>query len=253
MVTQKDIILTVLIPVFNEGINLKVMLKFLKAILEMPHEILVVYDFPEDDSIPVATAMKKYYSQIRLVHNNLGKGVTNAIKKGLTEAQGKFTLILTADDSGPLMTIDDMIGLMEQGCDIVNCTRYAYGGRVYGGSLIARQLSRIANKLFFVFGPRTLTDYTMGVKMLRTSKFKDMEFTSCKGWSVAFEIAIKSHLRNFKLGEIPIISINRFYGGESSFSLKSWMFEYMQWFVFGIQELNRFKKKKMEVIRPYQT
>lgn len=247
---MKDkIILTVLIPVFNEGVNLKIMLKFLKAVIDFPHEILIVYDFPEDDSIPVVKEVKKNYREVRLIYNKLGKGVSKAIKSGLENALGEYTLILTADDSGPLLSIESMITLMEQGCDLINCTRYAYGGRVYGGSFIARNLSRIANKLFFSFGPKTITDATNGIKMLRTSKFKDLDFEAKAGWSIGFEIAIKSHILGMKIGEIPIISINRFYGGESSFSLKPWLIEYVKWFIFGIKELNRFKTKKIKILR----
>ena len=36
--------LSILIPVLNEGINIKIMLKILKATIEIPHEVLVIYD-----------------------------------------------------------------------------------------------------------------------------------------------------------------------------------------------------------------
>ncbi|MBI3318968.1 MAG: glycosyltransferase, partial [Candidatus Omnitrophica bacterium] len=50
--------LTILMPVRNEGVNLPVVLKILSAVVEVPHEILVVYDEPDDDSIPVVQSLQ---------------------------------------------------------------------------------------------------------------------------------------------------------------------------------------------------
>lgn len=45
--------LTILLPVRNEGLNLKIMLQILRAVVEESHEVLVVVDNAEDESIPV--------------------------------------------------------------------------------------------------------------------------------------------------------------------------------------------------------
>ena len=37
------------------------------------------------------------------------------------------------------------------------------------------------------------------------------------GWAVAFEMGIKAQLAGLKLGEVPIVSIDRLYGGKSTF------------------------------------
>ena len=41
--------LTILMPVRNEGINLRIMLKILSAIVEVPYEVLIVHDTAEDE------------------------------------------------------------------------------------------------------------------------------------------------------------------------------------------------------------
>src|SRR5437667_9021117 len=139
--------LSILLPVRNEGINLKIMLKILRADLEIPHEVLVICDQLDDTSIPVVKAMQEY-PNLRLIHNQLGRGVTNAIRAGVQAAHGEYVLIIAADEVGQVMAIEDMLALMEDGCDFVSCTRYAYGGRRLGGSVIGQVLSRIANRLF---------------------------------------------------------------------------------------------------------
>lgn len=240
--------LSILMPVLNEGINLRIMLKILKATIEIPHEVLVVYDGLDDDSIPVVKEMQKSYPSLRPIHNTLGRGIPNAIKSGVKAAKGQYVLIIAADDIGPIFAIDDMIYLMDEGCGIVSATRYAYGGKVLGGSIVGRILSRTANKLFHIISRSDLTDLTFGVKMFRPFIFNKIRLESKPvGWAVAFEIGIKSQLANLKHGEVPIISINRFYGGKSSFKLGPWVVEYSKWFIWGIWQLFKSGKVRNKV------
>ena len=85
------------------------------------------------------------------MHNTRGRGILNALRAGVEAAQGKYVLIFAADEVGPVLAIDDMIALMDAGCEFVSCTRYAHGGRRLGGSWIGGVLSRLANRLFRAF------------------------------------------------------------------------------------------------------
>ena len=78
-VEQPQPVLSILLPVRNEGVNLKIMLKILRATLDVPHEVLVVHDTADDDTIPVVEEMRQQYINTRAVHNTLGRGVINAI------------------------------------------------------------------------------------------------------------------------------------------------------------------------------
>ncbi len=57
--------LSILLPVRNEGINLGIMLKILRAVMDEPHEVLVVYDSPDDNSIGVVDEVRKIYPELR--------------------------------------------------------------------------------------------------------------------------------------------------------------------------------------------
>jgi dolichol-phosphate mannosyltransferase len=231
--------LSILMPVLNEGINLKIMLKILRATIEIPHEVVIVYDSLDDDSIPVIESMQKNsYPNLRGIHNQRGRGVANAIKSGVDAARGEYILVIAADDIGPVLAVDDMVSLMGEGCDLISATRYAHGGRLLGGYFISRFLSRIANRLFYFLSGSALTDSTIGIKMFRRSIFNHIKLEAKPiGWAVAFELAIKSQLAGLRLGEVPIISINRFYGGKSSFKLGPWVIEYSKWFLWGLWNL----------------
>ena len=76
-------LVSIIIPVRNEGPNLRISLRVLAALVEVPYEVLLVYDFPEDSSVPVVDELKKDYPQFKLVLNVKGIGVSNALLTGI--------------------------------------------------------------------------------------------------------------------------------------------------------------------------
>ncbi len=230
--------LSILMPVRNEGANLKMILRIIDALMEEPYEVLVIYDSPDDDSIPIAAEMQEKIQAVKPLHNTLGRGVINAIKTGVAAAKGEYALILPADDMGAIFSISKMLAEIEKGYDLVSATRYAKGGKVVGGAITSRLLSRIANKLFLTFAGSALTDSTVGIKIFKKDAFNRINF-ECKpvGWAFAFEMAIKAQMLGFKMSEVPIVSINRFYGGTSTFKLNKWITEYTRWFMWGLRNV----------------
>ncbi len=253
---KQPVELTVLMPVRNEGLNLRIMLKMLRAVVDVPCEVLVVHDTAEDDSLEVVQAMQESYPRLRSIHNTKGPGVINAIRSGVAAAQGQRVLLFAADEVGPVQAIEDMLKLMDQGCDFVSCSRYANGGRRLGGSVIGGFLSRRANHLFRLLTGTCFTDCTTGIKMFRRDIFAALDLQARPiGWAVAFEMAIKAQYIGLQLGEVPIISIDRLYGGKSTFKLGPWCREYFRWFVWGMRHLRsgRQAMPKVRVIEPQVT
>lgn len=241
--------LSILMPVRNEGINIRIMLKILKAVVDMPHEVLIVYDEPDDDSIAVVRAAEPDYPNVRLIHNEMGSGVVNAIKAGAAAARGKYILLFAVDEAGPVLAIEDMIALMDGGCEMVSCTRYAYGGRRLGGSFIGGILSKIGNRLFQILSGAVFSDGTTGIKMFRKELFSKIHIESKPiGWAVVFEMAIKAQMAGMKIGEVPIISIDRLYGGKSTFSLGPWFKEYLRWFFWGVSKREILKSTRKGIV-----
>ncbi len=226
--------LSILLPVRNEGINLRIMLRILRSVVEEPHEVLVVHDTPEDTSVDVVREIQRTYPELKLIRNPHGRGVANALKAGVEAASGEFILIFAADEVGPVLAIEDMLALLREGCDFVSCTRYAHGGRRLGGSLVGGLLSRAANRLYRSLSRSPYTDATTGIKMFRRGVYERLALEGpTAGWSVAFEMAIKAQLVGLRLGEVPIVSIDRLYGGTSTFRAGPWIRAYSRWFLWG--------------------
>jgi dolichol-phosphate mannosyltransferase len=243
------VVLSVLLPVRNETMNLRVMLRILRAVLTMPHEIIVIFDSESDTSIAVVDEVRQTYLQVRPLLNKRGRGVAGAISSGVEAARGDRVLIFAADEVGPVLAIEDMMSLMDEGAEFVSVTRYAHGGRRLGGSIVGHFLSRTANRLLGVFSGMGLTDATTGIKMFRRDDFPRLtNGTSSVGWSIAFEMSVNAQLHGLKLGEVPTISIDRLFGGKSSFQLVPWVVGYLGFFTTALRKLSR-KRRPVVTVR----
>tara|TARA_B100001248_G_scaffold50550_2_gene32691 strand:- start:2591 stop:3310 length:720 start_codon:yes stop_codon:yes gene_type:complete len=235
--------LSIVIPVFNERESLSLMIKILNSTLEFENEIIIVYDDENDNSIPVAKKLQTDFKNIILVHNKLGKGVKYALKAGVIKSKYDVILITAVDEIFPILSIDKMLKMIiEENYDFISGTRYKNGGKRLGGSLIGHLLSFVANKSFSIITRFPLTDLTTGIKMFKKSFFEEIEISSNPvGWVFAFELSIKAYTMNLKIGEVPLISVDRLFGGTSTFKLGAWIKEYLKCYFWGIKTI--FKKK----------
>ncbi len=235
---ENKTLLSILIPVRNEPESILIIVKVLEALVEVPHELLIVTDNPTDTTVPVIQSLSQKYKNVNHVQNIMGKGVLNAVRSGIEAARGKYVLIYAADEIGPVLAIPKMLDLMKKGCDFVSGTRYAKGGKRYGGSLIGHLLSRTANAMFNLATATALSDCTTGLKIFRRHLFHKFDFKSAgSGWSFAFDMAIAAQVMGWKIGEVPIVSIDRLFGGASSMRLVPWVRSYISCFLKGLKAL----------------
>ncbi len=238
--------LSIIIPVYNEKDSLSLMIKILNSTLEFENEIIIVYDSEEDNSIPVAKKLKEKFKNISLVHNKKGKGVKYALQAGVSNAKYENILVTTVDEVFPILSIDKMLSMIiKENYDFVSGTRYKHGGKRLGGSLVGHVLSLLANKTFCLITNFPLSDLTTGIKMFKKDFFKSIEIsTNPIGWVFAFELSIKAFVMNYKIGEVPLISVDRLFGGESTFRLGSWVKEYLKCYLWGIKAIYKKKNEK---------
>jgi dolichol-phosphate mannosyltransferase len=236
--THESPVLSVIVPVRNDAPSVRVMVPILGAVIEVPNEVLVVYDDPDDACVPIIDRLRERFPSLRGIRNEVARGLLPALCVGVTAARGHYVLIYAADEIGPVLAIDRMLQLMDQGCDFVSATRYAGGGRRYGGSLLGYSLSVAGNTLFRLCSATALSDSTTGMKMFRREVFDRLKLTGIGGgWSCAFEMSIRAQLLGLKLGEVPIVSIDRLFGGESTFQPMPWILAYSKVFLWGAVQM----------------
>ena len=108
--------LSVVVPVYNEAENITPVLRNLVAAVHAkPYEVLIVYDFDADTTVPVVQRLLTEMPQLRLQRNDLGRGVLNAVRKGFQVAKAPFVVVMMADGSDEPEAIDAMLerGRME--------------------------------------------------------------------------------------------------------------------------------------------
>ena len=237
--------LSIILPVYNEKESLNIMVRLLNSTLKFDTEIIIVHDSLEDNSIETANVLSKEYKNIKVIHNKIGPGVKNAVHVGVSNAIYDIILITAVDEIFPIISIEKMLDqIINENKDFVSGTRYAKNGARLGGSFIGSILSKTANKLFNIFSDIPLTDCTTGIKMMNKKVWLNTKFESNPiGWAFAFELSIKSYIDGYKISEVPIKSVDRLFGGSSTFKLGSWVKEYLKWFIWGLVKTYKLNKK----------
>lgn len=222
-------VLSVVIPVFREGEAVEPVIRALTAALEFPHEILVVYDFDEDPTVPVIERLALELPTVRGHRNDLGRGVLNAMKAGIAEAQGPYILISMSDGSDEPHIVPAMVDLARDGADVVAASRYMRGGRQEGGPLVKRTLSRIAGLTLHWFGGVGTHDPTNNFKLYSRGFLDSVTIQSSAGFELALELTVKATLAGRRIAEVPTTWRDRTHG-QSNFKLREWLPHYLAWY-----------------------
>ena len=226
---RRELELSVVLPVYNEGEAVEPVLRALAAAIHVSFEILVVYDFDQDTTVPVAQALAVELPVIRPLRNQLGKGVLNAMKAGIAESRGEFVLISMADGSDEPHVVDAMVARALAGADVVAASRYMNGGHQIGGPLLKRTMSRAAGLSLHWFGGVPIHDPTNNFKLYSRRFLDSVTIESTAGFELALELSVKATLAGRRLAEVPTTWRDRT-AGQSNFKLRKWLPHYLHWY-----------------------
>src|SRR5687768_12381441 len=81
--------LSLVVPVRNDAPSVQVMVRILDAMIDVPKEVLVVYDDAHDTCIPVIAELRNRYPMLRGVHNDVERGLLPALQAGIAAARGR--------------------------------------------------------------------------------------------------------------------------------------------------------------------
>jgi glycosyltransferase involved in cell wall biosynthesis len=221
--------ISIVVPVFNEAENIQLFLRDLEAAVTESHETVIVYDFPEDSTLPAIAALEPPCSSVRLVHNTLGKGVLNALKAGFNASQGDVVVVMMADRSDEPKDVAPMARLVRDGHDVVAGSRYMRGGGQVGGPLVKRTLSRLAGVSLYWLARLPVHDATNNFRAYSRRVVKEIPIEGEASFALALELTLKAHWRGWKLAEVPTTWRDRT-AGTSRFRLFAWMPHYLKWY-----------------------
>lgn len=223
--------INIVIPVYNEGGNIQKLFEEIKEKMDTPAEILVVYDFDEDNTLPVIAAIKdKYPFPVRVERNLYGRGALNAIKSGMQLSTKEAVLVMMADLSDSLEVVDAMYDkITREGYDLVCGSRYMKGGKQYGGPFLKGLFSRVAGVSLHWLTRIPTHDVSNSFKMYRKTMLDAIHIESNGGFEIGMEIVVKAYIAGYKITEIPSMWYDRA-EGQSNFKLWTWLPHYLHWY-----------------------
>lgn len=226
--------ISLVVPVYNEADNIVPFLRDVEEHVHEPHETLLVYDFPEDTTLPAVHAMQPPAPSARLVHNTLGKGVLNALKAGFAAAAGDVIVVMMADRSDEPRDVDTMARLIREGADVVAGSRYVAGGRQEGGPLLKRTLSRLAGVSLHYLAGLPIRDATNNFRAYSRRVVTEIPVEGDASFALALELTLKAYWRGWKIAEVPTVWRDRT-AGQSRFRLFAWLPHYLHWYFLALR------------------
>ena len=227
--------LTIVIPVYNEGANFRALWAELTSGIKTPFTALVVYDFDQDNTLPVAQEIiASGETRLNLRRNAYGRGVTNAIKTGLEAVESGPVLVTMADLSDEMTTVDQMYQLYLQGFDLVCGSRYMTRGQLIGGPFLKQLMSRVSGLTLHYFRGVPTHDATNSFKLYDAAMVHDVKVESVAGFELGLELTVKAFLNGYRIAEIPSTWRDRT-AGTSRFRILHWLPHYLKWYFYAFQ------------------
>jgi len=233
--------ITIIIPVYNEGANFDRLWKDLSSKIRSDFTVFVVYDFDEDDTLPVVKRIiHQNETRIRLIKNQVRKGVVGAITTGFNQVEHGPILVVMADLSDDLSQVDSMLALYGKGYHIVAGSRYMRGGKLEGGPLLKKFLSRMAGLSLHWFRGIPTHDATNAFKIYDRDMLRSLKIESQRGFELNLELTVKAFLAGYRIGEVPSCWKDRT-EGTSRFQLWRWLPSYLRWYFYAFQPRHNVK------------
>lgn len=219
-------------PVYNEGANIGRALAELYQHVPLSKRVLVVYDFDEDNTVPVVRELAPQYPGVELVKNTLGRGVLNAVRAGIAAATAEVVVVTMADLSDDVAVVPRMVELIrDDGYDIVCASRYMRGGRQIGGPRFKGLLSRLAGLSLHWLAGLPTHDATNAFRAYRRSVLQGITIESQGGFEYSLEITAKAYAAGRRITETPSTWRDRSVG-QSQFKLRAWLPHYLRWYFY---------------------
>lgn len=197
---MEDVEISVVLPCLNEEKTLKKCIEKIKQsfqYLDVSGEIIVSDNGSTDNSLKIAQDC-----QVKIVHcSTKGYGIT--LRKGFSNAKGKYIIMGDADDTYDFLEIPKFYNsIKETNSDIIVGSRLK--GNIEKGAmpLISRYFGTpFLTSLINILYKTNFSDTNCGLRIFRRDAFEKMNFIST-GMEFASEMIIVFQLNKCKLTEI---------------------------------------------------
>lgn len=148
--------ISVVVPAYNEALNLPIFYERVTSILKKlghPYEIVLIDDGSKDNSFAVLTEIATKDTQVKVIHFRHNFGQTAALAAGIEAASGDIVILIDSDLENDPEDIKTVIDKMDEGYDVVSGWRK----NRWKGQMLTRKIPSLA--------ANTLISKVTGVKL----------------------------------------------------------------------------------------
>jgi dolichol-phosphate mannosyltransferase len=203
----------VIIPTYNEGQNIGNIISeiFSQSIPNL--NVLVVDDNSPDGTGDIVNKISKQNHNVHLISRDKKLGLGTAYVAGFLYALNKGydrIIEMDADFSHDPKELPNLLAASQE-YDLVVGSRYVKGVNVVNWPLGRLILSVLASKYTRFITGLPLHDCTAGFKCFRSDVLKaiDLDNIHSDGYSFQIEINFKAWKKGFRIGEVPIVFVDR--------------------------------------------
>lgn len=160
----KDILYSVIVPLYNEEQVISETYARLKAVMdatEESYEIILVNDGSRDGTVDIARDICRRDGDVKLLSFSRNFGHQVAITAGMDYSVGKAVLVIDADLQDPPEVMLRMIEKWKQGYDVVYGKRLKRAGETFFKKVSAKLFYRLLKKLTDVNMPVDTGDFRL--------------------------------------------------------------------------------------------
>lgn len=221
---------SIVMPVYNEDEGVLAILDRLLDAVAIPCEVLVVYDAPDDRTVPHLERYRTRDGRVAPTLNTYGPGPARAIRFGIDKARADVVVVTMADGSDEPSQVEQLTELVEQGAVVAAASRYMKGGRQLGGPWLKTRLSRCAGVSLYWLARVGTHDATSSYKAYSRGFVREVGIESDAGFELALELVAKARRRRYPVAEIPTTWLDRV-SGSSNFKMWRWLPRYLRWYL----------------------
>ncbi len=206
--------IVVMTPTYDEAENIAELIREILALpLDADLSVLVVDDDSPDGTGRIAEALGRedgrIHTLIRKKRRGRGAAGLDGFKAAL--ALGPDLVVeMDADLSHPPRHIPDLVAAMDR-FDVVLGSRFVPGGRDADRSLVRRFITFLVRLFIRRKFHIPVKDVSSGFRCFRREVLEAVDLDDCisVGPSVVLEVLYKANLRGYRIGEVPIVFMDR--------------------------------------------
>jgi len=182
--------------------------------LASEYEVIIVDDGSPDRAGAIADQLASVHPEVRAIHHEHNLGYGRALRTGFSAARYEWICFTDGDDEYEVADLRRMFRLREH-YDLIIGFRYA---KRYSNWRVF--VSYVYNKLLRWLFLTRYRDVSCGLKLIRRDVIKELDLIATSPF-IGAEIAIKTMLKGFRVGEVGIQTFPRQFGTGSSTSLRN--------------------------------